>query len=146
MQLQHEVQIAQLNRVGYSVGISLCFFGWYFLKSVCHWINLRTAVRLRNGILAAVYKKTMKSLVNYRISPHQIMSLVNEESEIIFSFVENGAIIFGTVIGVVLCLLSALILLGAAGIWPLFGIFGLFVLIVGFILYIYFIWFLIFFF
>lgn len=146
MQLQHEVQIAQLNRVGYSVGISLCFFGWYFLKSVCHWINLRTAVRLRNGILAAVYKKTMKSLVNYRISPHQIMSLVNEESEIIFSFVENGTIIFGTVIGVVLCLLSALILLGAAGIWPLFGIFGLFVLIVGFILYIYFIWFLIFFF
>lgn len=132
MQLQHEVEIAQLNRIGFSVGISLCFFGWFFLKSVCHWINLRTAVRIRNGILAAVYKKTMKSLVNYRISPHQIMSLVNEESEIIFSFVENGAIIFGTIIGVVLCLLSALILLGVVGIWPLFGIFGLFVIIVSF--------------
>lgn len=88
----------------------------------------RTAARLRTAIIASVYKKSIKSSISHNIAPHQILSLANEESDIIFQLIESGMKITGTIVGLILSLIAAIWLLGVPGIWPLFGIFGLFVL------------------
>lgn len=73
----------------------------------------------------------MKSTIAYPIAPHQILSLTNEESDIILNLVENGANFFGLIIGVIWCLIAALILIPASGMYPMIGVILLFFIVVS---------------
>lgn len=50
----------------------------------------RTAIRFRSGCVGSVYKKAMKSLVTYRISPSQILTMAMDESEMLMSLSTKG--------------------------------------------------------
>lgn len=50
----------------------------------------RTAIRFRSGCVGAVYKKAMRSLVTYRISPSQILAMAMDDSDILMSLSTKG--------------------------------------------------------
>lgn len=52
--------------------------------------NSRTAIRFRSGCVGSLYKKAMRSLVTYRISPAQILTLAMDESEMLMSLSTKG--------------------------------------------------------
>lgn len=110
----------------------LCYFTSILLKCITNWINLRTAIRLRTGIIGATYKKVIKSSVKNQIASHQILSFANDESEIILALVDNGSKIIGTIFGVLISLVSSVVLLHLPGLWPLLGVIGFFVIQVKF--------------
>ena len=116
---------------GHLTAFLICFILVILLKNIVNWINLRTAIRLRTGILTACYKKAMKSCMVHNISAHQMMNFFNEEGDSIFNLVENGTNIIGIVISVILCLVFAVILLGLPGILPFIPIIGVMILIVS---------------
>jgi ABC-type multidrug transport system fused ATPase/permease subunit len=118
MRFEDDVKIEQLNRIGFSVGLIICFVTAFYLRSATNWMNLRTATRLRSGILASVYRRAMKSSVNYNVSANQILTVANEESNVIFNVIENGALVVGTLFGVVCSLAAAFVLLNVTGFWP----------------------------
>lgn len=73
----------------------------------------------------------MKSSIAYPIAPHQILSFTNEESDIIMNMIESGSLIFGNILGVVWCCISALILLLGPGMYPLCCVCLMFVIVVS---------------
>uniref|UniRef100_A0A7G3AKM0 Putative multidrug resistance-associated protein/mitoxantrone resistance protein n=1 Tax=Lutzomyia longipalpis TaxID=7200 RepID=A0A7G3AKM0_LUTLO len=128
MQFQREVGIPVLNRVGFALGMALCFFLKTILLSTSNWINLRTAMRLRTGCLAAAFENVMKSVITHTIAPHQLMTLAMDESEHIVELITKGHRVFGTVLHLILTFIVAILLLSAPGMWPLFVVFGLLLL------------------
>jgi hypothetical protein len=50
---------------------------------------------------------------------------------VIFSFVENGGLVFGTIIGISMALAAAFVLLDVTGIWPTIVMFILLGLLVS---------------
>lgn len=112
----------------YMLGFAGCFMMSMFLKSITNWINLRSAIRLRTGIIAASYKKAMKCSIANKISSHQILSFANEESDAIMSLVNNGSKIVGLSLGFIISLVASIVLLSVPGIWPLLGVLGFFCL------------------
>ncbi|GAB0096528.1 multidrug resistance-associated protein 9 [Sergentomyia squamirostris] len=128
MQFQREVGIPVLDRVGFAGGIALCFLVYNLLLSASNWINLRTAMRLKTGCLATSIESVIKSVVNYQIAPHQIMTLIVIESNYIFEMITKGYRIFGTVFYILISYILALSLLAAPGMWPLLVILPLFFL------------------
>lgn len=118
----------RFNCIYFMIGFMLCYFMSIILKCITNWINLRTAIRLRSGIIGATYKKIMKSSVKNQISSHQILSFVNDESDVIIGLVDNGSKIIGTVFGVLISLIASVVLLHLPGLWPILGVVGFFVL------------------
>ncbi|XP_059610068.1 ABC transporter C family member 3-like [Phlebotomus argentipes] len=128
MQFQREVGIPVLNRIGFAVGISLCFFLKTIFLSTSNWINLRTAMRLRTGSLATAFESVMKSVITYAISPHQLMTLVMEEGDYMVEMIMKGHRVVGNLLSFVIAFIVAIGLLSTPGMWPLFVIFGLLIL------------------
>lgn len=116
----------RFNCIYLMIGFMLCYFMSILLKSMTNWINLRTAIRLRTGIIGATYRKVMKSSITNKVASHQILSFANDESEILLALVDNGSKIIGTVAGVIISLISSVVLLHLPGLWPLLGILGFF--------------------
>uniref|UniRef100_A0A336MBC3 CSON012647 protein n=1 Tax=Culicoides sonorensis TaxID=179676 RepID=A0A336MBC3_CULSO len=100
-----------------------------FFKFMTTSFNLRTANRLRTAIISSMFKKALKSRVNYNIAVHQIMTFTTEDGEYIFNLIEKGTLVTGILFGVILASIASIVLLGFPGIWPLFVIFPLFVII-----------------
>jgi ABC-type multidrug transport system fused ATPase/permease subunit len=100
-----------------------CFLLAKLFEFITLWLNLRTSIRLRTGVLAAIYRKALKSSVLNNISPPQIlthdidnhMELVNQLTKIV-----------GTVIAIIFSLIASIVLLGGPGIWPVFACIGFF--------------------
>lgn len=130
MQFQREVGIPVLDRVGFAIGIALSFFLKTLLLSTSNWINMRTAIRLRTGCLATAFESSMKSVVTYNIAPHQLMTLVMDESEYIMEMITKGQRFLGTIFSLIISFILATSLLSTPGMWPLFVVFGLLILAV----------------
>ncbi|XP_055551634.1 uncharacterized protein LOC129733992 [Wyeomyia smithii] len=115
-------------RILLSLGVLLCFFTGMIFNSIKNWLNLRTAVRLRTAVLSSIYKRAMKSNIVTNISAHQIMTLANEESEVIFKLVESGVQLTGIFIGLILAAISGFLLLPVSVVLLSFGVFPLLLL------------------
>ncbi|XP_058813678.1 uncharacterized protein LOC131677708 isoform X2 [Topomyia yanbarensis] len=117
-------------RILLSLGVFLCFFGAMIFNSVKNWLNLRTAVRLRTAVLSSIYKRAMKSNIVNHVSAHQIMTMANEESDILFQIVESGVQLIGIFVGLILTFIAGFILLPLSGILPLLGVLPLLLLLI----------------
>ncbi|KAL9693058.1 hypothetical protein quinque_012343 [Culex quinquefasciatus] len=113
-----------------SGGLFLSFFAAMIFNSIRNWLNLRTAVRLRTAVLSSIYKRALKSNVINHVSAHQIMTMANEESEIIFHIVDSSVQLIGIVFGFVLALIAGFVLLPISGVVPLLGVLPLLLLLI----------------
>ncbi|XP_055585408.1 ATP-binding cassette sub-family C member 12-like [Uranotaenia lowii] len=118
-----------VNRIVLGVGVFLCFLFGTLFESIRNWINLRTAIRLRTAILSSTYKRAMRSSIVNRVSPHQAMTMSNEENEAIFQLVESLVRLFGILVGFIMAFLAGLVLLPASGMLPLLGVLPIFVVL-----------------
>lgn len=101
-----------------------CYFTSIILKSISNWLNLRTAIRLRTAVIAASYRKVMKSSVTNNISAHQVLT---DDVDNMIALVDYLTKIFGTLIGIIMAFIASMVLLnGPGGLWPLLTIFGYF--------------------
>ncbi|XP_058467335.1 ATP-binding cassette sub-family C member 11-like isoform X2 [Malaya genurostris] len=117
------------DRILLSLGVYFCFFGSMIFNSVKNWLNLRTAIRLRTAVLSSIYKRAMKSNIVNNISAHQLMTMTNEESEILFQIVESGVQLIGIFVGLILTFAAGFYLLPLSGILPLLGVLPLLLLL-----------------
>lgn len=76
-----------------------------------------------------MFKKSFKSRVSNNIAVHQIMTFTAEDGEYIFNLIEQGTLLTGIFLGVIIASVASIILLGFPGIWPLFVIFPLFIIL-----------------
>uniref|UniRef100_A0A1Q3FL69 Putative multidrug resistance-associated protein/mitoxantrone resistance protein n=2 Tax=Culex tarsalis TaxID=7177 RepID=A0A1Q3FL69_CULTA len=118
------------DRLLLSGGLFLSFFAAMIFNSIRNWLNLRTAVRLRTAVLSSIYKRALKSNVVNHVSAHQIMTMANEESEIIFHIVDSSVQLIGIVFGFVLAFIAGFVLLPISGVVPLLGVLPLLLLLI----------------
>ncbi|XP_063695776.1 uncharacterized protein LOC134827149 [Culicoides brevitarsis] len=111
--------------LGFGLSLPLAFFFKFMTTS----FNLRTANRLRTAILAAMFKQSLKTRLSNDIAVHQIMTFTAEDGEYIFNLLEQGTLIVGILIGVIIASVASIFLLGFPGIWPLIVIFPLFIIL-----------------
>lgn len=100
-----------------------CYFTSSIFKSITNWLNLRSAIRLRTAVLAASYRKVMKSSVTNNISAHQVLT---DDVDNMIALVDYLTKIFGTLIGIIMAFIASIVLLNGPGVWPLLTIIGYF--------------------
>lgn len=76
-----------------------------------------------------MFKKCFKSRLSNNIAVHQIMTFTAEDGEYIFNLIEQGTLLTGIFLGVIIASAASIVLLGFPGIWPLFVIFPLFIIL-----------------
>lgn len=94
-----------------------------FLESNTTWMNLRTSIRFRAGLIAAIYEKALKSSIMNNIAPHQILT---DDIDNLMEFVNHLTKIAGTVIALIISFIASITLLGGPGVWPVFASIGFF--------------------
>lgn len=114
---------ARSECVIYMIAFITCFFMSKIFDNITLWLNLRTSIRLRSGVLAATYRKAMMSSVLNNIAPHQILT---DDIDNIMDLVNHLTKIVGTVIAVILSLVASIVLLKGPGVWPVFASIGFF--------------------
>lgn len=100
-----------------------CYFSSIIFKSITNWLNLRSAIRLRTAVLAASYRKVMKSSISHNISAHQVLT---DDVDNMIGLVDYLTKIFGTIIGIIMAFIASIVLLNGPGVWPLLTIIGYF--------------------
>jgi hypothetical protein len=103
---------------------ALCLLLSKLFATITNWLNLRTAIRMRSGVISASYRKCIKSSVLNNIAPHQILT---DDIENIMDLVEHQTKISGTIIAMILSLVASIILLKGPGVWPIIGSIGFFI-------------------
>lgn len=76
-----------------------------------------------------MFKKSFKSRLSNNIAVHQIMTFTAEDGEYLFNLIEQGTLLTGVLLGVIIASGASIVLLGFPGIWPLFVIFPLFLIL-----------------
>lgn len=114
---------ARYECVIYMTAFIACLFASKIFDNITLWLNLRTSIRLRSGVLAATYRKAMKSAVINNIAPHQIFT---DDIDNLMELVNHLTKIVGTIIAVILSLVSSVVLLKGPGVWPVFASIGFF--------------------
>lgn len=107
----------------YMLGFIACFFAAKLFDGITKWLNLRTAIRLRTAVLAATYRKAIKSSIVNNIAPHQILT---DDIDSMMELVDYLTIILGTVIAMILSLVASVMLLRGPGVWPILACIGFF--------------------
>lgn len=114
---------ARSECVIYMIAFIACFFASKLFHNITLWLNLRTSIRLRSGVLAVTYRKAMKSSVLNNIAPHQILT---DDIDNLMELVNHLSKIVGTIIAVILSLVASIVLLKGPGVWPVFASIGFF--------------------
>lgn len=109
--------------VGHMSAFIACILAAKLLASITTWMNLRTSIRLRTGLIAATYEKALKSSIMNNIAPHQILT---DDIETLMDFVNHLTKIVGAVIALILSFVASITLLGGPGVWPIFASIGFF--------------------
>ncbi|KAG5671790.1 hypothetical protein PVAND_001966 [Polypedilum vanderplanki] len=107
----------------YMLGFVGCLFLAQIFDSITKWLNLRTAIRLRTAVLAATYRKAIKSSMVNNIAPHQILT---DDIDSMMELVDYLTKILGTVTAIILSLAASIVLLKFPGMWPIFASIGFF--------------------
>jgi hypothetical protein len=107
----------------YMLGFIGCFVAAKIFDSITVWLNLRTSIRLRSAVLAATYRKALKSSIMNNIAPHQILT---DDIDSMMDLVNYLTKILGTVLAMILSLAASIVLLGGPGVWPIFASIGFF--------------------
>lgn len=110
--------------VFYMMGFICCFFMAKIFDSITLWLNARTSIRLRSAVLAATYRKVLKSSVLNNIAPHQI--LTDNDLENLVLLVNHLTKLVGNIIAIILSLIASIVLLKGPGVWPIFASIGFF--------------------
>jgi len=105
------------------LGFISCLIVAIIFKGITNWLNLRTAIRLRSAVLAATYRKAMKSSITNNIAAHQILT---DDIENVMQLVDYMTRILGTIIAVILAIVASAVLLHGPGIWPILAAIGFF--------------------
>lgn len=100
-----------------------CLLVAKILASITTWMNLRTSIRLRTGLIAATYEKALKSSIMNNIAPHQILT---DDIDTLMEFVNHLTKITGIVIALIIAFIASITLLGGPGVWPIFASIGFF--------------------
>lgn len=107
----------------YMIGFAACFFTSKLFDSITSWLNLRTAIRLRTAVLAATFRKSIKSSIVNNISTHQILT---DDVGYMMDLVDYLTKILGTIIAMILALAASIVLLSGPGVWPILAAVGFF--------------------
>lgn len=108
----------------YMLAFIVCLYIEKILHNITLWLNLRTSIRIRTGVLSATYRKIIKSSVVNNIAPHQILTddVLNDVMELVNHLTK----IVGTFVAIFLTLFASVFLLGNPGVWPIFACIGFF--------------------
>lgn len=106
------------------LAFAFCLLMSKVFATITSWLNLRTAIRLRTGVIAAAYRKSIKSSILNNIAPHQVLT---DDVNYIMELVDHQTKIAGTIIAMILSLVASIILLNGPGVWPIIGSIGFFV-------------------
>lgn len=109
----------------YMLGFAICFFLSKIFGSITSWLNLRTAIRLRTAVVAATFRKCIKSSITNNISAHQILT---DDVDNMMDLVDYFTKVLGTIIAMILALAASIVLLSVPGIWPIFSAIGFFLI------------------
>jgi hypothetical protein len=115
---------ARTDGILYMLAFALCLFISKIFATITNWLNLRTAIRLRSGVISASYRKSIKSSVLNNITPHQILT---DDIDHIMDLVVHQTKITGTIIAMILSLVASIFLLKGPGVWPIIGSIGFFI-------------------
>lgn len=107
----------------YMLGFAVCLILSKCFDAITSWLNLRTAIRLRSGVLAASYKRAVKSSILNNIAAHQILT---DDIDSIMDLVNNLTKTLGTIIALVLTLAASIALLNWPAAWPILSAIGFF--------------------
>lgn len=114
---------ARIKCIYYMLGFIGCFFAAKIFDGITKWLNLRTSIRLRTAVLAATYRKAIKSSIVNNIAPHQILT---DDIDSMMDLVDYLTKILGTIIAMILSLAASIVLLRGPGVWPIFASIGYF--------------------
>jgi hypothetical protein len=109
--------------LAYMLGFATCLILSKVFDAITSWLNLRTAIRLRSGVLAASYKKAIKSSILNNIAAHQILT---DDIDSIMDLVNHLTKTLGTIIALILTLAASIALLNWPAAWPIFSAIGFF--------------------
>lgn len=107
----------------YMLGFAVCLFLSKIFDAITSWLNLRTAIRLRSGVMAASYQKAIKSSIVNNIATHQVLT---EDVDSIMDLVDYLTKTLGTIIALILTLAASIVLLNGPAAWPIFSAVGFF--------------------
>lgn len=116
---------ARFQCMYYMLGFIGCFIAAKLFDGITKWLNLRTSIRLRTAVLAATYRKAIKSSIVNNIAPHQILT---DDIDSMMELVDYLTKILGTVIAMILSLVASIVLLRGPGVWPIVACIGFFII------------------
>lgn len=100
------------------LAFAFCLLMSKIFSTITSWLNLRTAIRLRSGVIAATYRKSIKSSILNNIASHQVLT---DDVNYIMELVDHQTKITGTIIAMILSLVASILLLKGPGVWPIIG-------------------------
>lgn len=106
------------------LAFAACLLLSKIFATITSWLNLRTAIRLRSGCIAAAYRVSIKSSILNNIAPHQVLT---DDVNHIMELVDHQTKVTGTIIAMILSLVASIILLKGPGVWPIIGSIGFFI-------------------